>query len=275
MQQKEVSKSIKDISNYNNTAPEDYLVLVKIWESLPEDLVITEFSQSFRNNIGLLTILNHSPCVTSILDLRTQQFDFVSSNAKEILGYASSHFMENGLAFCNEIAHPEDLPKTWKLLRYTWEFITNVSPADQVNFKFNHDYRIIKRDGKEIRILAQNSVLQSDSKGNITHVLCVYSDISRWKKSECLMASIVSTTSDSCFFITADDSGTYQPQINLSKRELEIVKLMAEGYSSKIIADKLFISFHTVNSHRQRIIEKTYAKNTGGVVQFAVSHGLI
>ena len=63
--------------------------------------------------------------------------------------------------------------------------------------------------------------------------------------------------------------------MGLSKRELEIVKLMAEGYSSKLIADKLFISFHTVNTHRQRIIEKTNSKNTGGVVQFAVSHGLI
>ena len=62
---------------------------------------------------------------------------------------------------------------------------------------------------------------------------------------------------------------------NLNKRELEIVKLLAEGYSSKLIADKLFISFHTVNTNRQKIIEKTHSKNTGGVVQFAVSHGLI
>ena len=183
--------------------------------------------------------------------------------------------MEKGLEFCNEIIHPEDLKKTWKLIKNIWDFIFTVPPANQAQFKFNYDYRIIKPDGKEVRILAQNSVLQSDNKGNITHVVGVYSDISHWKKNEQQIASIISTASDTCFFFTADDSGTYKPQMGLSKRELEIVKLMAEGYSSKLIADKLFISFHTVNTHRQKIIEKTNSKNTGGVVQFAVSHGLI
>ena len=102
-------------------------------------------------------------------------------------------------------------------------------PAEQAQFKFNYDYRSIKPDGKEVRILAQNSVLQSDSKGNITHVLGVYSDISHWKKSEQQIASVISTENDTCFFFTADDSGTYKPKMGLSKRELEIVKLMAEG----------------------------------------------
>ena len=94
----------------------------------------------------------------------------------------------------------------------------------------------------------QNSVLQSDSKGDINYVLGVYIDISQ---------------------------PYIKPQISLIKRELEIVKLMAEGYSSKLNVDKLFISFHAVNTHQQRINEKVNSKNTGGVVHFAVSHGLI
>ena len=216
-----------------------------------------------------------SPCVTSVLDLCTQQFDYISSNTSVIFGYDSSQFTEKGLDFCNEIIHPDDLVKTWKLIKNIWDFILNMPEANQQQFKFNYDNRSIKPDGKEVRILAQNSVLQTDTKGNITHVLGVYSDISHWKKSEQQIASIISTANDTCFFFTADDSGTYKRQMGLSKRELEIVKLISEGYSSKLIADKLFISFNTVNTHRQKIIEKTNSKNTGGVVQFAVSHGLI
>ena len=272
MQQKELEKKPKHI---NNAVPDEYMALVKIWQSQAKEAVKTDYLQSFQDNSAFLSILNHSPCVTSILDLRSQQFDFFSSNAKAVLGYESSHFTEKGLAFCNEISHPEDLPNTWKLIKSIWNFILNVPPAIQSRFKYHYDYRIIKPGGQEARILAQNAVLHSDSRGNITHVQCVYSDISRWKRSEHQVASVMSTADNICFFFTADDMDTGNQKSVLSKRELEIVKLMAEGYSSKLIADKLFISFHTVNTHRQRIIEKTNSKNTGEVVQFAVSHGLI
>ena len=44
---------------------------------------------------------------------------------------------------------------------------------------------------------------------------------------------------------------------NLSDRELEIVKLIESGLGSKEIADKLFLSVHTVNTHRSNILEKS------------------
>ena len=258
-----------------NNSPADYQDLVRVWQSQVYEPDLVDYKQSFLENHALSAILGISPCVTSVLDLRTQQVNFISSNTNVILGYDSSYFTEKGLAFYNEIAHPEDLPKTWKLIKKIWNFILEVPPDDQTQFKFNYDYRIIKPDGKEVRVLAQNSVLQSDSKGNITHVLGVYSDISHWKKSEHQMGSIVSATDGFCYFFTCNDSDTNKPQTSLSKRELEIVKLLAKGYSSKLIAEELFISFNTVNTHRQKIIEKTNSKNTGGVVQFAASHGLI
>ena len=219
-----------------------------------------DYQQSIQENPAFSASLNHSPCVNAIIDLRRQQFDFISSNTGAIFGNESSLFMEKGLDFCNEIIHPEDLKKTWKLIKNKWDFILDVPPANQAQFIFNYDYRIIKPDGKEVRILAQNSVLQSDSKGTITHVLGVYSDISHWKKSEQQIASIISTANESCFFFTSGDSGTYKPQVGLSKRELEIVKLVVEGYSSRLIDDKLFINVHTGSTHRQKIIEKRIQK---------------
>ncbi|MFD2068890.1 helix-turn-helix transcriptional regulator [Pontibacter silvestris] len=41
---------------------------------------------------------------------------------------------------------------------------------------------------------------------------------------------------------------------------------MSEGHSSKLITDELCISFHTVNAHRQKIIENTKTRSTGGLV---------
>ncbi|MBF9254739.1 response regulator transcription factor [Pontibacter sp. 172403-2] len=132
----------------------------------------------------------------------------------------------------------------------------------------------MKPNGEAVRILEQIAVLQQDSKGNITHILGICNEITSWKKSCQQIASVTSTVDHSVIFYTSDELESQPLRAVLSKRELEIVKLLAQGHSSKFIADKLFISFHTVNTHRQHMIEKTKTKNTGELIQFASSRGL-
>ncbi|MBC6991090.1 response regulator [Hymenobacter sp. BT491] len=71
------------------------------------------------------------------------------------------------------------------------------------------------------------------------------------------------------------NAGSSQRPNDLSKRELEVLKLIAEGLTNAEIADKLFTSKRTVETHRQNIIEKTQAKNTAALIKFAVSNGLL
>jgi DNA-binding NarL/FixJ family response regulator len=63
--------------------------------------------------------------------------------------------------------------------------------------------------------------------------------------------------------------------IILSERELEIVVLIAEGLTNTQIADQLFLSNHTVNTHRKNIMAKLGVKNTAGVVMYAVKTNLV
>lgn len=57
--------------------------------------------------------------------------------------------------------------------------------------------------------------------------------------------------------------------MSISPREKQVLRLIAEGYSSKEIADKLFISNHTAISHRKNLIEKFQVKNTAHLVNRA------
>lgn len=62
---------------------------------------------------------------------------------------------------------------------------------------------------------------------------------------------------------------------DLTKREIEILRLIAEEYTNQEIADKLFISPRTVDTHRRNLILKLDAKNTAGLVRFAIKHNLV
>jgi len=60
----------------------------------------------------------------------------------------------------------------------------------------------------------------------------------------------------------------------ISKRECEIITLIAEGYTNQQIAEKLFLSSHTINTHRKNIMAKLGVKNTAGIVMYAVKTNL-
>lgn len=64
-------------------------------------------------------------------------------------------------------------------------------------------------------------------------------------------------------------------EIPLTKREKELVTLIADGHSSQEIADKLYISLRTVETHRLNINQKMGVKNTAGLLKEAIKRGLI
>ncbi len=61
----------------------------------------------------------------------------------------------------------------------------------------------------------------------------------------------------------------------LTRREKEVLGLIADGNSNKAIASKLFVSIHTVDSHRKNLLAKFDAKNTAELVKKAMEKGLI
>ncbi|MEN8224048.1 MAG: response regulator transcription factor [Bacteroidota bacterium] len=61
----------------------------------------------------------------------------------------------------------------------------------------------------------------------------------------------------------------------LTNRELEVLNLICKEFSSQEISEKLFISFHTVESHRANLMYKAGVKNTAGLVRWAVENDFI
>jgi len=64
-------------------------------------------------------------------------------------------------------------------------------------------------------------------------------------------------------------------EIRLTKREIDVLKLIADGATTPLIADKLFIAHSTVETHRRNLIEKTQVKNSKGLVRFAIENNYV
>lgn len=64
-------------------------------------------------------------------------------------------------------------------------------------------------------------------------------------------------------------------EVKLTNREIEILTLIAEENSNPEIAEQLFISIRTVDTHRRNLLDKLQAKNTAGLVRYALKHGLV
>jgi DNA-binding NarL/FixJ family response regulator len=72
-----------------------------------------------------------------------------------------------------------------------------------------------------------------------------------------------------------DSSDIKESDIPISPREIEVLKLIALEYTNSEIAEKLFISIRTVDTHRRNLLEKLGVKNTAGLVRFAIRKGLV
>jgi DNA-binding NarL/FixJ family response regulator len=71
------------------------------------------------------------------------------------------------------------------------------------------------------------------------------------------------------------DTAPASTAVQLTKRELEVLRLIVQEYSNPDIAEKLFLSIETVSTHRKNLLRKLEVKNTAGLVRYAFQHKLI
>lgn len=86
-----------------------------------------------------------------------------------------------------------------------------------------------------------------------------------------LMISRVNKVLDEDIFI----KNNYRIFASLTKREKTIIAMIANGKASKEMADELFISIHTINTHRKNIINKTGCNSFAALLKFAIAFELL
>ncbi|RYE14052.1 MAG: response regulator transcription factor [Sphingobacteriaceae bacterium] len=63
--------------------------------------------------------------------------------------------------------------------------------------------------------------------------------------------------------------------LDLSERDMEVIELLADGYTNQEIADKLFMNKRTAENYRLRLMSRTGSRNTAALIKFVMRHGIL
>ncbi len=211
--------------------------------------------------------------ILSIFDLHKKHQAYISSKYKTYFGWDLDKASE-GTDYQDSRTHPDDLIYLLKVGIYFTKLVLSKPVENRKDYKLITDYRMLGLNNQYIRIIEQQLCLETDKNGNIWLGLSV-TDISPdhdiTTPARCRALNF--KTGEVFYY---EENTNEKPEIHqLSKREKEVLQMVSEGLISKEIADKLFISVNTVNTHRQRIVEKLKVSNTFEAISFAKQLGLI
>jgi len=236
----------------SNYQVEDLLNIIKVNKQLKGD----EF-QRFLNAGDFQTNMNINGGSTFvIIDLNKMKYQYVSPSIKSISGFPAEKFIKEGVDFVFKIYHP-DTKMTQKAIHNELKtFLNEIPKKNRSNYIFTYDVKVKNSKGKYIRILQRNRFLLFDKNGIPLLVLAICHDITEYRTDQkhTLVISQILRDQEKILF-KKDFFPNYENGI-LTKKEIEVWKLVSEGHISKDIALKLNIKLNTVLTHRKKICKK-------------------
>ena len=207
-----------------------------------------------------------------IFDLFKKDHIFFSTRFESLFGFDIEQAITNRHDYLDSRIHPDDSRDMLRAGNYFLRIAFSMPPDKRKEYKLIADFRI--RNGRDelVRVVKQYIPIEQDCRGNVWLSLNIM-DLSPDQDLEMpFRCRVVNTKTGELFhFPQKENTNSEKPQ--LSVREIEILKHISEGFGSKQIADKLFLSIFTVNTHRQRIIEKLSVKNTFEAIKYATDVG--
>lgn len=204
--------------------------------------------------------------------LYTHDFLWISENISKITGHPFAIFQNHGMVFFQSIIPPHLIEHIYKTMYAQSAAIEEHPDYIMANEFLNVEAAILNANNEEIPVSYNALILDTKTFEPPSYlVLC------SWIVKNQLTSDAFKITEQRLKNILLDIKNCYfkanMPRINLlmagkklTEREKEIAELLARGLSTKIIGERLCISFNTVESHRKNLLQKLEAKNTAELI---------
>jgi Response regulator containing a CheY-like receiver domain and an HTH DNA-binding domain len=249
---------------------EDYLNLcsslrLQVHEKKLEELL--KFDKSL--------LINPLPFGTCLIDYSQKKYLHTSQNTEDITGYNSSDF-PNGPESQVSKMHPDDRQIfTEHLFPDIIHYLLTLPISEYERYRFSFSYRYFRKDSSMTHLLQQSTYLEPTSDGKPLLNMVVFSDIGDFKTDDRMILTISYLAGTKGYIPIFKKHYTAQEYSHISGRELQILRLSMEGLSSKLIAEKLYLSIHTVKNHKRNMMDKTSSRNISELIHYAVKNKLI
>ncbi|TNE79061.1 MAG: LuxR family transcriptional regulator [Bacteroidetes bacterium] len=218
-----------------------------------------------------------------VIDSPTLTFEGVSEGTKAILGIENTDLTVN--LYLDSI-HPEDLDFFMRCEDLVAYFLKNcIAPENMVNYKICYSIRVRASNGQYKHLLLQTTTIKTSPDGSLLKVFGCQTDISHLAAESNRRLSFIGLNGQASLVnldVYADNVfDNYVPHsliiqtTQFTHREIEIIKLLGMGLSSKQIAQNLNISAETVVSHRKNCLRKAEVKNTAELLVHCVKSGIL
>jgi DNA-binding CsgD family transcriptional regulator len=233
---------------------------------------------------------NENPfCVFMITCLGADRFLYLDDNFFELTGYTNEQFRKGGMDFWFPLINPNDMPKVSSRIIESHKELARYTTGDPyppplvLDYRFKHPQRgwVGLRDTRYLVSFSEEKI--------IDQVLCRFdrlnldseewAELDSWvrKDKSCTRLLEVAMLHEKSKTKTSIDSSRQVKPVSdsptwvtlLTQREKEILHLISEGLSTKMIADRCHISIHTVETHRRHLLKKIQVRNSMELVKEA------
>ncbi len=243
-----------------------------LWVNQNYDPRLSDYKHRLLNTVHLERSTPLGPYFGYVFDFEASKIAYLDESFSEVCGYPKEFVNQKPREFLQQV-----LPETYQFpvlnaLTRVWRHCLNLPLELRNQLRASLDFCMVFQNGSIRRALLEVSNVILDNLGSPVYMAGRCSDINHW--GPCHHVTLV--LEDPLNFQKQKFPLSTTHQINLlSKREREILSLLAAGYSSKSIANSLAISYHTVNTHRQNMLSKLGIRKTTGLIRLALVQGLI
>lgn len=250
-------------------------VLDAVYHDVPprketSDNILTYVDSIGQRSHGILPNDFFSSC---LVDYSGKQFSCVHDHCKEHKICFNEDLLANDLNFQELHFHQEDR-MLWcdKVFPDILKFIVSESEVVPSDYRFIFNHRYIRNDGSITQFMHEGSITVVDDKCLPVLNLKVFFEIADIKSDETIVLTIFRYSVEHGYRKVMTKMYSNVLCSLLSLRELEIIKLCREGLSSKMIADKLKLSIHTVKNHKRNCMEKTLTHNISELIHVCIQN---
>lgn len=246
----------------------------KVWHSGGLNENVDVVLNLVQNNPLLHETLSMQGCALAVLDIQTLQYPIILGDVQKVCGWSMEYFYQVGVEGYVAKFLPEDALGLTEVSKQINTYVPTLKKEQIKQFRAIYDYQMCGEDGKIRRVCQESIALKTNSEGHILYFMAYVSDITNSKRVGKQHLHLSGGNKNYLFEID-NETNTCIELTMLSKRELEISKLLGRGLVSEQIAELLFISINTVNTHRQNILRKLKLVDTTELLNFLKIYRII